>query len=224
MFKDLKNYFKSFLVTAVGLFFWPTIVNVFSSDSPKMRSFFMSWSSGVQFLAILFACGSAIIGAIIVYKETRSENILAKASEKDTFWDEDSMTTEIKDVFYKVQNAWEDGTIEFVKDYTTPNFQNSFQELLKNKHDNSHVIDTIEIAEIKVIGCQEFLNKQQDKFEGYIKGSFATSAIDPENNEPVKKEFSELYYFVRKDNDWLLDSIDYKVGIWDILSIKNVCE
>jgi len=224
MFTDLKNYFKSFLVLAVGMFFWPTMVDVFSAGSPKMRIFFMSWNSAIFPLAFLFSFGSAVIGAIIVYKGKRSENVLAEANEKDRFWNEDDMIEEIKSVFYKVQNAWENNNVEYIKDYATPSFLNSFKELLKNKNDDSHIVDRIEISEIEVIGCQEFLDKKEDKFEGYIKGSFATSTINPATNEPVKKDFSELYYFVRIDNDWILNAIDYKIGIWDILSIKNICE
>jgi hypothetical protein len=224
MFTDLKNYFKSFLVLAVGMFFWPTMVDVFSAGSPKMRIFFMSWNSAIFPLALLFSFGSAVIGAIIVYKGKRSENVLAEANEKDRFWNEDDMIEEIRSVFYKVQNAWENNNAEYIKDYATPSFLNSFKELLKNKNDDSHIIDKIEISEIEVIGCQEFFNKKEDKFEGYIKGSFATSTINPVTNEPVKKDFSELYYFVRIDNDWILNMIDYKFGIWDILSIKNICE
>ncbi|HTB52004.1 MAG TPA: hypothetical protein VK718_04445 [Ferruginibacter sp.] len=224
MFTDLKKFFKSFLVLAVSLFFWPTVVQVFSTNSPMGQAFFSNLNTVSRLLGVLFLLASAVVGVLIIYKEKTSDRILAEATDKDRFWNKDEMTLQIKSVFYKVQSAWEGNDITCIKNYATVDFLDSFSELLKTKNENSHVIDTIEISEAQVIGSQDFINNKNDKFIGYIKGSFGTTAIDPQTNEPIRKEFSEMYHFIRGDDDWMLDSINYKVGIWNLLSIKDVCE
>jgi hypothetical protein len=168
---------------------------------------------------MIFIIFPGSIYLVVLLKEKRAENILVKADCNDPIWDEDSLKNQTRATFYKVQGCLRNDDITPIMGYATEEFISWFKKVLENKNENKIASAYIDITETRIICCEDFLHNDKDRFVGYIKGNLLRDEDGDENDSP-KKEFSEVYYFVRFKNDWFLNKIDSST-LWNLLSFNS---
>jgi hypothetical protein len=218
MLNDLKKSLWPIIVIGVSLFLLPAIIQILGID-PDDDSILYSIlnSSLIQVLGILLTTFSAAVYLIILLKEKRSKEILAKADINDPIWDENSLKYQTRATFYKVQSAFKNHEIAPLLDQATPGFISWFRQILNDKDEDKIAPTYIDITETRIICCKDFLNNEEDKFVGYIGGNIIPVRDDADS---PRKEFSEMYHFVRSQNGWLLNKIDGS-NLWNLISFSS---
>jgi hypothetical protein len=80
------------------------------------------------------------------------------------------------------------------------------------------------------IGMEDHEGKVQDTFTVYIKGKMVDYIVSDKtgriytNSSKSSKLFVDLYYFVRNNDNWLLDKIDNNVTLGKILKAKEIVD
>jgi hypothetical protein len=96
--------------------------------------------------------------------------------------------------------------------------------------DEKNLISKINIEEIFIISCEDFLDDNKDRFVACIRGTILDYTIIEstkkiiKNYDKTEESFMDNYHFVRKDNYWLLEDIDNSVNVWSLFSINNSIE
>lgn len=174
-------------------------------------------------------------GLIIYYVKKRNKKakiLIDESHENDPLWDYDKMIAFSNDVFYRMQNAWTERDMDLVKDIVTENLYLDYKKKLdwmKVTH-SKNMIEDINIRTVKIVGDQDYGPNEFDSFTVYIKGKLVDYLISDktahiyENSRKKRTFFSDLYYFVRHEDHWLLDRIDNRVTLGKILNQKQVID
>ena len=241
MYKNIKNLLWVIISISVSMLLLPTLIKVFNIDLRQydILGSLLHNSQGIYaVIAVLSSIISAILLLLIADKEKKAKIVLTEAVNKDAIWDIDTLTYHTRLVFYKVQSAWNNGDTTPLKDFVTPEFLDWLKEQLKNKTEDDEQDIDFDITDTNIICCQDYLNNNKDRYEGYIQGNIVdtgdtdtsadtqdgTAKISFGNEDTSPKKFSEVYHFIRAGNDWLLNKIDFKISIWSLLAKRNKFE
>jgi hypothetical protein len=242
MYKSIKNLLRVIISISVSILLLPALIKVFNIDLRQydILGSLLHNSQGIYVvISVLSAIVSAILLLLIADKEKKAKLVLTEAVNKDAIWDIDTLTYNTRLVFYKVQSAWNNSDITQVKDFATPEFLDWLKEQLKNKMADDEQDINFDITDTNIICCQDYLNNNKDRYEGYIQGNIVdTNSYTPDdtdvqdgsakisfgNEDTGPKKFSEVYHFIRSENDWLLNKIDFKISIWGLLAERNKFE
>ena len=194
----LTGYLKYILVGTLSMVFLPPVIR----DTLRLTDIV------VMVLGSVLTALSLTYGIYLLRREKRAAQLLATAADKDIIWDPEALQLQVRMMFYKVRAALENKDLSGLKDYTTAVFLNSFQETV----DKVRTDISPEMTEARIVCCQDLKDNDEDKFVGYISGVMT---------DVLKTEFSEMYYFVRQNNYWLLDRIDHRPGIFTLLFAVN---
>ena len=181
---------------------------------------------------ILAGIYSLIVSAILVFKVNKNKKVMEKNISEDSFWNFEAMRLNAEKVFYRMQDAWMDRKIDKVKDIITEKLHDDYKikldAMLAKRQKN--LLSDINVSDIRIIGCEDYLDNSHDTYIAYIKGKMIDCMLDErtreliDNDERKSEAFSDTYHFIRKDNKWLLDHIDNKVTIWDLIRTRNYHE
>ncbi len=211
-------------------FFW-ALLAIGLSDIQNLYARAGGGSGGGRGIGSIVALIYVAILLIIIRRKSKKAKIqIDKIHLTDPFWDYDSMIALVKEVFNQMQVAWGERNMELVKDLVTRDLYNDFQKQLdwkKVKHEKN-IIEDIDIKKIRIIGDEEDAkDKSNDKFTAYIFGKMVDYAIDDRTGKKLvlysskKEKFSDLYYFVRQDDKWLLDKIQNRVTLAEVVKVKQ---
>lgn len=246
MYKSIKKLLWIIISIAVSILLFPTIIKIFGIDLRQYDILNSLLTNYYGICAVIGVCSSIISGLLLLLindKERKAKIVLNEAVGKDAIWDIDNLTYHTRMVFYKVQSAWNNNDVTVLQDYFTAEFTGWFIEQLKSKRADDDNIN-FDITDTNIICCQDFLNNDKDRYEGYIQGNIIDGndrnasgsddtltdeqgeqwRISTGNEDPVPQQFSEVYHFIRSKNDWLLNKIDFKISIWDLLRERNKFE
>ena len=168
----------------------------------------------------------------INHKNKKAKKEIAISNNEDTFWNYDEMIQLANDLFYKMQDAWSQRNIDLVKDSIT---ENLYKKYMKELHwmilkREQNIVEDIEIKKLKIIGNEDYLDNELDRFTVYISGKMIDYSISDKTLEIITNKtkervaFSDLYYFIRHDNKWLLDKIDNQVDLIKVLQAKQIIQ
>lgn len=181
---------------------------------------------------IIWGIYTAIITIILFIKTSKSDYILRWAFKRDKIWDSNKMKALSKNMFFKMQQAWMNRNIDTVKEFITDGLYVDYKQQLDIMVTNQekNILESINVADIKIISCEDFSDNSKDSFIAYIKGSIVDYTISEKTGRIIKNEkqeeekFKDTYHFVRQRNKWLLNYIDNDVTISDLISAKNYRE
>ena len=174
----------------------------------------------------------ALISFFVYRKNKRARQLISQLHSQDTIWNYDQMIDFAQDVFVKMQNAWMERNMELVKDIVTERLYQDYQKKLdwqKVKHEQN-IIEDIEIKRTEIIGMEDHAGKDKDRFTIYIKGKLVDYTISDKtgkiytNKAKGKTSFVDLYYFLRKEEKWVLDRIENDVSLGKILKAKEIVD
>jgi predicted lipid-binding transport protein (Tim44 family) len=184
-------------------------------------------------LGVLLALINLALITFFVYrKNKRARQLISQLGTQDKLWNYEQMIDYAQEVFDKMQNAWMERNMELVKDIVTDRLYQDYQKKLdwqKVKHEQN-IIEDIEIKRTEIIGMEDHAGKDKDTFTIYIKGKLVDYTISDKtgkvytNKAKRKTSFVDLYYFLRREEKWLLDKIENDVSLGKILKAKEIVD
>jgi hypothetical protein len=217
MEKTSSKNFLVYIVVSLGMIILPDKISSAAGNAQAI----------IIIAGYILLTFSSIITGLILYKEYRSRRILRKAAATDALWNEETLKVHARSVIYKVGYAIDNGDVTNLKDLLTPEFLVSFQKQIDHykARQRANSINSIDITETTIICCRDYLNNDKDRFVAYAQGTLTESVTDQNPSEELpKKEFSEMYYFDRSGNDWLLDKIVGNNRLVNLLLLTNLHE
>jgi predicted lipid-binding transport protein (Tim44 family) len=181
---------------------------------------------------ILGLINLALIALFVYKKNKKAKKIINQVGVNDALWNYDQMIDFAQDVFVRMQNAWMERNMDLVKNIVTQRLYQDYQKKLdwqKVKHEQN-IVEDIEIKKTEIIGVEDHVGKDKDSFTVYIKGKLVDYTVSDKtgriytNKSKSKTAFVDLYYFLRKEDKWLLDRIDNDVSLGKILRAKEIVE
>ncbi|MGE5395714.1 MAG: Tim44 domain-containing protein [Candidatus Saccharibacteria bacterium] len=181
---------------------------------------------------ILWGIYTLVVSIILFFKVGKSKKITRMSAAQDSFWNFDQMRDHAKQVFFKMQEAWMNRDIDSVKHIITPRLYEDYKTQLETMKSigEKNILSGIYVSNVKIIGCEDYLDNSYDSYIAHIKGDMLDYTINEQTKEVIKNQekenerFTDTYHFIRKDNQWLLDHIDNKVSIWDLINTRNYHE
>ena len=180
----------------------------------------------------LFFIYSAIITYLVAKRNKESKSLLDQLAKKDSSWSLDKIRSQIKISFFKIQEAWMERDQDIAKDFMSEKLYQKHKAqtdemILKNR---KNILEGIKLRELKIVEVADYEDDSRDRIWVYIKGSMIDYAIDTTNNKVVSgdpneaEHFCELWKYVRRNNNWVLDEIDQKVDISDLKGFESFSE
>ena len=179
----------------------------------------------------LFVCVSSLVGVLLYFRKIRTRDVLNKLSADDPLWDEPSLNRLVEETYYRVQEAWRRRNPDLARDCMSERLYQhhlclTHSMLRKNHRPIMLAIDCKETAIIQVIDYQD---NNKDSFKAHIVGSMIDYVVDDMTKQRVSgscndQSFSEIWVFIRQNNQWLLDEIIPKTKTLDLLKMRNQIE
>lgn len=156
-----------------------------------------------------------LITYLVFFRNKKSKKVLAEAVKKDSFWNEEQMVEFAKEVYFKLQKAWEQRDLNQVSYLVTPRFIqfNSGKLNLMKKAKIINIITDISIEKAKIVAANDSSSNANDKFSVYLKGKMRDFLASEEYKVPLTDEdtgisdFEDVFRFVRSGDKWLLNEI-----------------
>jgi len=188
---------------------------------------------GIVNLILLPLCiaYSLFVSYLVFRKHKQSQQALERASE-DHFWDPDSLKDRVKQVFFKVQEAWMARDQRIAKDCLSDKlFQDHKRQtdLMLQNH-TKNMLQDIHLKRARIVEVLDYDDNSKDQFWVHIEGSMIDYTINDKTGDVVSgrknksEPFKELWKFVREDHGWVLDEIDSSVHATDLLGMNSVTE
>jgi hypothetical protein len=176
--------------------------------------------------------GYSLFVSYLVFKKNRESQQALERAKVDQAWDPESIKDRIRDVFYKVQEAWMARDQRIAKKCLSPRLfddhKRQTDEMLMNHTKN--VLEDIHLNRARIVEVLDYDDNSKDQFWVHIEGSMIDYTINDKTGDVVKgnrkkaESFKELWKFVRADHGWVLDEIDSSVQLTDLLSMNSITE
>jgi hypothetical protein len=137
------------------------------------------------------------------------------ASSKDEHWRNEYLCEHTRKMFFAIQDAWMQRSLEAVSNQVTYYFYVKHNPILQEMIDNDeqNILENIDIKTIEIIGCHDYLDDDLDVFTAQITGKLldytinVTSGKVVKNTWKVEEKFCDLFIFTRSEGEWVLNDI-----------------
>lgn len=179
----------------------------------------------------LFVCTSSLLGFLLYIRKKRTSEALNELSASDPLWDEPSLNRLVEETYYKVQEAWRRRNPDLARHCMSERLYQHHLSLARTmlRKNHSPVMLDIDCKETAIIHVIDYLDNNKDSFKAYIVGSMIDYVMDDMTRQRISgsgddKTFSEIWVFIRQNNQWLLDEIIPKTKTLDLLKMRNQIE
>lgn len=184
-----------------------------SSGSGRQPTLFESVFGFIMLPFVLFS--SSIVFYIQLTKRSRKAKRLMKQMKRgDSAWKYQYVSSNVEESFLAIQQAWTDMDMSTASQYMSDELLDSFQTKLNwMKYKNQkNVLEKIRLIEALPVAVYDDSDNSRDYIWFYIKGRMVDYTIDTDTQLIVEgrttpSSFVEYWKFVRKENNWVLDSI-----------------
>ncbi|MFZ5554154.1 MAG: TIM44-like domain-containing protein [Bacteroidota bacterium] len=158
-------------------------------------------------------------------KSRKAKKIIEISETEDPVWNHDNTLKHVHDVFMKMQDAWMSQNMNKVDGIATKYLRRKYTDMLEQQkiYGIYNYLNKIKIDEIKIVGAIDSGDNNKDRFTAYIKGEMVDMLVKRKGEiikEKEKEEFEDLYYFIRKNNKWVVENIINEVDIWELKILK----
>jgi hypothetical protein len=143
----------------------------------------------------------------------------------DPFWNAATMKNISTQMFIDVQYAWMKNEFRHIGPWLSDQLKNEWQDLWVSMQNNDYAffVSAIDIQRVTIIAAEDYLDDNKDTFKveisGYIKRYIKNRSTNQLalNHDPGLKSFTDIYTFIRREDQWLLNHIQYEANFGDIL-------
>ena len=184
------------------------------------------WAFGVSIVTgiISFIAGMKLKGAI-VKKNERARSLLEKIDDNDPLWDRDAIHARIEEIYFAVQYAWTRRDQSRARAYMSSRIYKKHKAQTDAMKSDGLInkLKRVNLEDVKIIGVFDSPNDNKDRLKALIYGGMIDYMWNEKDETIVNgtteyKHFMEIWNFVRKEDDWVLDEIEQSV---DAQSVKN---
>ena len=143
------------------------------------------------------------------------KDLTTELSQADPLWNLRKMTNRVNKVFFRVQQAWTERNQELARDCMSDRLYRRHKamtdQMLADKMRN--VLENIQLTEVLIYSVADYQDDSRDTFAARLTGSMLDYTVREAGGYPtagnslVPESFCEVWYFVRQDNQWVLDAI-----------------
>ncbi len=178
------------------------------------------------FALILLSLFISILRQVVVIKKSiKIEKLLNQLDKKDIVWNYNNMMAQIETVFFKVQEAWMKRDQGFSKSVMSDKIFNEHKAKtdLMIEESRINILSNISIEEISIFDIEKHKNIELDKFSTLIKAEMIDYEIDEKTQKVLNgsktttSRFTEVWRFIRFKDEWVLDEIDQRLTISDVV-------
>lgn len=174
---------------------------------------------------------AAIVTWLLARKSREAKAALARAAQ-DPAWDHDELKSRIEYVFFKVQRAWTERDQEIARSCMSDRIyqKHKLQTDQMLQEDTRNVLEAINLSKATIVEVADFQDNAKDQLWAAVEGSMIDYTLRLRTGEVIKgrrnkaEGFSELWKFVRTPQGWVLDEIDQRMGIGDLLGMRSSAE
>jgi predicted lipid-binding transport protein (Tim44 family) len=144
------------------------------------------------------------------------ESLTAELSTTDPLWNLRTMTSRVNEVFFKVQAAWTERNQELARDCMSDKVYHRHKaltdQMLADKHRN--VLENIQLAEVLIYSVADYQDNTRDSFAAQLTGSMIDYTVKEARGYVTvgdrvnPEEFTEVWFFVRQNDQWVLNAIE----------------
>jgi hypothetical protein len=156
-----------------------------------------------------------ILNSKLKKKTNEVKALTEKISVSDSLWNHRHLMSTTRLVFMQVQKAWAERNQKLVKDVMTKKIYEKHKaqtdEMIAAGKKN--ILEQIKISRIVIISISDYKDNSKDSFSAYIDASMIDYTIDEKTSEVLSGDnsdphsFSEIWTFLREDDNWKLDEI-----------------
>jgi len=166
---------------------------------------------------------------VICLKKQKVNKRVQSFAKKDPFWNINAMRKIARSLFYEVQSAWFNNNFKPLAPMLIDNIKFEWQETWKIMQKNNYkfLVGKIDIRNVNIISVEDHFDDNRDKFKveisGYIKRYVKNKPNDAwfSRSPSDYEEFTDIYSFVRNDDEWLLDDIHHDAKFTEIMSFRS---
>jgi hypothetical protein len=166
---------------------------------------------------------------LIARKRKKVLQFIHQFSITDPFWNAAVMKNIATSMFIDVQYAWMKLEFRNIVPWLSDSIKTEWQHLLATmqKNDYAFFVSSIDIKRVTIIAAEDYMDDAKDQFKveitGYIKRyvKIKTSNQLALHQDPSLKAFTDIYTFIRQENQWKLLHIQHEANIGDILFAKK---
>lgn len=152
-------------------------------------------------------------------RSKEASNLSRKIEKYDKSWNLQKMEKDVKETYFKIQEAWMERNQNIALDYMSESLYNlhKTQTDLMIKENRKNILHNIQLNKVKIVEIEDYKEDSIDHFWAYISGSMIDyiaddvtgSLISGDSNET--QTFAEVWKFVRGPNRWVLDCIEQDI-------------
>lgn len=186
-------------------------------------------------IIIVFIVISIIIIIYLTYgffrklKLKKAEAVLQISYQKDIFWDKEKMINHAKDVYTKLQIAWEKQNLDLISNFVSSDFYEMYNVILQrliNKNITNEIV-IHQFVNADIIGVQDYIDNSLDRFSIFIKVEMTDRMYYDgylKNGTEQMGYVEEILHFARIENDWYLCSIQTDTSLNGVSMVRNFHE
>lgn len=176
-------------------------------------------------VGITILVSSSVVAIMIYYKRKKAKKRIADFERYDNTWNQELIKSRVETIFFKLQQSITERDLTLVKNYLTEKMYKKQAEIIQyliiKKKINK--LESVKLVESTIISVTDFKDDNKDIFTCHLNGKMINYFVDEKTQKIISgdsshyKTFEELWYFTRQGNNWLLDDIDSKVNIYNLI-------
>jgi predicted lipid-binding transport protein (Tim44 family) len=196
--------------------------------SPEERKMAL-WLGGFGALAVLVLIVWLILMNLkYTARKQKVSKLIREFGKNDSFWNEEKMLVLGKLIFTSVQRAWWKSDFKEIGMFLTDGLKEEWIGTWVNFKKMNYVFHCriIRIERVTVIAAEDYSDDTKDSFTLEISAELIrylkidrTKQLAPHNTANAK-HVTDIYTFIRKDNQWLLDKINYSADLTEIFKYR----
>lgn len=179
----------------------------------------------------LFVFASSLTGVLLYVRKKRTRDVLNELSASDPSWDEPGLHRLVEETYYRVQEAWRRRNPDLARHCMSERLYQQHLLLTRDMLGKNHrpIMLAIDCKETAIIQVIDYPDNNRDSFKAHIVGSMIDYVVDEMTKQRVSgsgndQTFSEIWVFIRKNDERLLDEIIPKTKTLDLLKMRNQIE
>lgn len=143
------------------------------------------------FIQVLFLVGGILSGLLalaILWKANRAVRVIRQAAIADPAWLKNHLELQARNIFYKVQHAWDAKDVASLIPACTSTFVAYFSDKLQNRNTTHDKLDIgyIDVSNTQIVGCEDHPDNSNDKYCVILTGQIRLHYDDAAVSRSIK--------------------------------------